>query len=138
MSTSSTTTDDLPLTSGSYPPPVTISTHLREDTWPIRADPREDIIVAWRRARPLDVSHAEGGIERVPYHDEARYDAWTNTVLFRRSEVLTTCYSVDLEDITNDCGRAVREAVREQFWRAGGNSVSRNEVHRSHTEATHE
>jgi len=37
------------------------------------------------------------------------------SVIFRRGNTLTTCYSVREEMITNDHGRAVREAVEAQF-----------------------
>jgi len=61
------------------------------------------------------MAHAPRGLWRVPNHDEARYDAKTESVLFRRDDTLTTCYSVRDEAITNDHGRAVREAVEVQF-----------------------
>ncbi|QLG62865.1 hypothetical protein [Halorarum salinum] len=128
MSAAPSRQDEPVIAAGEYPLPAVPSQHLREDRWPSRGGSGEDIHVAWRRARRLDLRHAEDGIERVPAHDEARYDDVTEAVLFRRDDTLTTCYSVRLELITNDHGRAVREAVREQFWR-DGQSLNHHEVH---------
>ncbi len=87
--------------------------HLLEERWPQRARPTDDLRDAWVRGERLALED-----ERIPPHDEARYDAWTQTVLFRRDSRLTTCYSVREEHITNVHGEAVREAVREQVWRS--------------------
>jgi len=61
------------------------------------------------------VSNATNGHNRVPYHDEARYDAKTMTVIFRRNSVLTTCYSVGPDAEGHPTSRAAREAVEAQF-----------------------
>lgn len=90
---------------------VVASKHLRDDTWLRRGDPADTPLSAWDRGQRLTIP-ATG---RVPAHDEARYDAVTGTVLFRRDHTLTTCYSVRDEHVTNDHGRAVREAVEAAF-----------------------
>ena len=92
-----------------------ISSHLGALRWPSRGIVTEHPWHAWVRAEELDISHADQGHARVPRHDEARYDQRSQTVLFRRGNTLTTCYSVREEFITNDHGRAVREAVEAQF-----------------------
>lgn len=103
------------------PTPDWPSDHLRIDTWPARADPDagvadvEGIRAAWRRGKRLNMAHAPHGHARVPDHDEARFDAETLTVLFRRGDTLVTCYSVAEVAITNDHGEAVRQAVEAQF-----------------------
>lgn len=94
---------------------VRATQHLICETWPQRGDPNIKPHDAWERGLELDVSHAPHGEARVPGHDEARYDPVTETVLFRRVHTLTTCYSVREEHITNDHGRAVREAVEAQY-----------------------
>lgn len=94
---------------------VTPSRHLRDDTWLRRGDPADTPLTAWERGQPLDVDAATNGHQRVPDHDEARYDPVTQTVLFRRTHTLTTCYSVRKEHVTNDHGRAVREAVEAAY-----------------------
>lgn len=99
---------------------VVPSRHLREETWLRRGDPAGSVLNAWERAKPLDVTAAEDGDERVPQHDEARFDPLTLTVLFRREHTLTTCYSVDPQHVTNDHGRAVREAVEASFGAVDG------------------
>lgn len=95
---------------------VVPSRHLREETWIRRGDPADTPLTAWERAEALDVD----ADERVPYHDEARYDPLTQTVLFRREHTLVTCYSVAPEHVTNDHGRAVREAVEAAFGPVDG------------------
>ncbi|UIO98934.1 hypothetical protein Hbl1158_10345 [Halobaculum sp. CBA1158] len=94
---------------------VVASDHLLEERWPQRAHPVDNLRDAWVRGERLEIAD-----ERVPVHDEARYDAWTEAVIFRRSDDLVTCYSVREEHVTNEHGEAVREAVREQVWRSGG------------------
>jgi len=99
--------------------------HIRVDTWPPRARTDgvadvEEIRTAWERGQRLNMAHAPHGHARVPDHDEARYDARTQVVLFRRDDTLTTCYSVREDAITNDHGRAVRQAVEAQFGSVGG------------------
>ena len=98
--------------------------HIRLDTWPPRARTdgaadAEEIRAAWERGRRLNMAHAPRGLVRVPDHDEARYDAETQVVLFRRDDDLVTCYSVREDAITNDHGRAVRQAVEAQFGSIG-------------------
>lgn len=51
----------------------------------------------------------------VPRHDEARYDARSDLVVFRREEMLTTCYGLNPEHLTNIHGVAVALAVDAQF-----------------------
>jgi len=92
-----------------------ISAHLGALRWPSRGNVLEHPWHAWMRGEELDVSHAPHGHARVPRHDEAGYDPESQTVIFRRGDVLTTCYSVREEYITNDHGRAVRQAVEAQF-----------------------
>lgn len=99
------------MVSGSVEP--TASDHLKWTTWPQRGTPKDSPRDAWRRAHDLDITHASHGRARVPSHDEARYDPNTQTVLFRRDSVLTTCY--DLQNVTNDAGVAVRDAVEAQY-----------------------
>lgn len=91
--------------------------HLLSKRWPQRGDPAQHPQAAWTRGEVLDMHHAEDGVARVPDHDEARYDAETQTVIFRREDRLVTCYSVCEAMVTNDHGRAAREAVEAQFGR---------------------
>ena len=108
------------------------SDHLRLDTWsPRNPDASgvgdiDDIREAWDRSQRLNMAHAPRGYLRVPDHDEARYDAETQTVLFRRNDTLTTCYSVREEAITNDHGVAVRQAVEAQFGDIGETASTDN------------
>jgi len=51
----------------------------------------------------------------VPRHDEARYDAQSDVVVFRREQTLKTCYGLDAEHVTNIHGVAVAAAVDAQF-----------------------
>lgn len=90
---------------------VLASSHLRYETWPQRGDPEEHPRDAWDRAQPLPIPESAP----VLWHNEARYDPLTQTVLFRRNHTLTTCYSVRWESVTNVAGRAVREAVVDEF-----------------------
>jgi len=99
--------------------------HLNLQRWPQRGDPAQHPSQVWDRAEPLDMSLAENGMERVPNHDEARYDEQTQTVLFRDEDRLVTCYSVVESAITNDHGRAVRQAVEAQFGLADESSDNR-------------
>jgi len=107
--------------------------HIRVDTFPPRARTDgvadvEQIRTAWERGSRLNMAHAPHGLARVPDHDEARYDAETQVVLFRRDDDLTTCYSVREESITNDHGRAVRQAVEAQFGRIGEASIDNRDT----------
>lgn len=111
------------MSSDYWMPPTAVwpTDHLRIDTWPARADSDagvadvEGIRAAWARGERLNMAHAPHGHARVPDHDEARFDPETLTVLFRRDDVLVTCYSVREDAITNDHGEAVRQAVEAQF-----------------------
>lgn len=51
----------------------------------------------------------------VPQHDEARYDARSDLVVFRREQTLTTCYGLGPEHLTNIHGVAVAAVVDAQF-----------------------
>lgn len=101
-------------TNSSTSTPVPTS-HLRNDRWLSRGDPNTSVLNAWERAEPFDVAAAENGRARVPDHDEARWDQESATVLFRRQDDLVTCYSLEPHQVTNDNGRAVREAVDAVF-----------------------
>ena len=94
---------------------LTANDHLQHKRWPQRGDPKDDPLEVWERGRRLNMAHAPRGLARVPNHDEARYDSESQTVIFRRADRLVTCYSVRKPFITNDHGRAVREAVEAQF-----------------------
>jgi hypothetical protein len=50
----------------------------------------------------------------VPFHDEAVYDELTDTVVFRREEILTTVYGLSPAHITTVHGVATAAAVDEQ------------------------
>jgi len=92
-----------------------ITAHLGAVRWPMRGNAVEHPHHAWLRGEELDIAEAPHGHARVPRHDEARYDRESQTVIFRRGNRLVTCYSVREEMITNDHGRAVRQAVEAQF-----------------------
>ncbi|KDS91191.2 hypothetical protein FK85_05560 [Halorubrum saccharovorum] len=66
---------------------------------------------AWRRGLRVEIPEAAP----VPRHDEARYDARSDLVVFRREGTLTTCYGLDSEHVTNIHGVAVAAAVDEQY-----------------------
>lgn len=89
--------------------------HLNLQRWPQRGDPAQHPTRVWDRGEQLDMSHAQNGEDRVPDHDEARYDEQTQTVLFRCGDRLVTCYSIVDSMVTNDQGEAAREAVEAQF-----------------------
>ena len=50
----------------------------------------------------------------VPSHDEAVFDEWTDTVVFRRDSALVTVYGLAPCHLTNIYGVAVAAAVDEQ------------------------
>lgn len=50
----------------------------------------------------------------VPPHDEAVFDEWTDTVVFRRGQALVTVYGLSPGHLTNINGIAVAAAVDEQ------------------------
>lgn len=94
---------------------IRASRHLRDDTWLRRGDPADTVLTAWERGQPLDISEAPNGHAHVPDHDEARYDPVTQTVIFRRNETLTTCYSVRREETASDHSLAARQAVAATY-----------------------
>lgn len=95
---------------------IRASQHLICETWPQRGGSDTIPHAAWERGQPLELTDS-----RIPNHDEARYDPVTRTVLFRRNATLTTCYSVDEEDVTNVHGEAVREAVESRYGTVSDN-----------------
>ena len=50
----------------------------------------------------------------VPHHDEAVFDEWTDTVVFRRDRALVTVYGLSPAHITSIHGVAVAAVVDEQ------------------------
>lgn len=103
---------------------IIATAHLRNETWPRRSGSTDPVHAGWERGQPLDVGMAEDGTKRIPWHDEARYDPLTATVLFRRDHSLVTCYSVLDEQVTNDHGRAAREAVEATYGEPESHSQS--------------
>lgn len=77
----------------------------------IRATGGGGVATAWERGLRLDIPDAAP----VPRHDEARYDARSDLVVFRREGTLTTCYGLDGEHLTNIHGVAVAAVVDAQF-----------------------
>jgi hypothetical protein len=77
----------------------------------IRATAGAGVAPAWERGLRVDIP-AEAP---VPRHDEARYDARSDLVVFRRERTLTTCYGLDTEHLTNIHGVAVAAVVDAQF-----------------------
>ena len=77
----------------------------------IRATGGAGVATAWQRGLRIDIPQESP----VPAHDEARYDAASDTIVFRREQTLTTCYGLDAEQITNIYGVAVAAVVDEQF-----------------------
>ncbi len=72
------------------------------------------VATAWERGLRLEVP-AEAPI---PRHDEARYDARGDVVIFRREQTLTTCYGLRPEYLTDIHGVATAATVDEQFGTA--------------------
>ncbi|WP_058366928.1 hypothetical protein [Haloparvum sedimenti] len=66
---------------------------------------------AWRRGDRLDIPDESP----VPEHDEARYDARADVVIFRREDTLVTAYGLLPEYITTIYGVAVAAAVDAQY-----------------------
>ena len=66
---------------------------------------------AWERGLRIDVPDASP----VPRHDEARYDARGDIVVFRREQTLTTCYGLRPAFLTNIYGIAVAATVDREF-----------------------
>ncbi|PHQ44633.1 hypothetical protein DJ68_17160 [Halorubrum sp. C3] len=73
--------------------------------------PTASVIGSWNRGLRVEVPDAAP----VPRHDEARYDAQSAVVVFRREGTLTTCYGLAPAHVTNIYGVAVAAAVDEQF-----------------------
>ena len=90
--------------------PLIATSHLRNETWPLRGDASTIPHVAWERGQPVDIDDP-----RVEPHDEARYDPVLQVVLFRKGWVLITCYSMRPEFVTNQAGEATLEAVTKRY-----------------------
>ena len=91
--------------------------------------PTASVIGSWERGLRVDIPAAAP----VPRHDEARYDAQSAVVVFRREGTLTTCYGLDPEHVTNIHGVAVVLAVDAQFgtsYRSGINPRKLERVNR--------
>ena len=73
--------------------------------------PTASVLGAWNRGQKVEIPRAAP----VPRHDEARYDAQSDVVVFRREQTLATCYGLDAEHITNIHGVATAAAVDAQF-----------------------
>jgi|GEM_PF-1953952 len=69
------------------------------------------VSTAWKRGLRVTVPAAAP----VPRHDEARYDARGDVVIFRREQTLTTCYGLAPAHLTNIHGVAVAAAVDAQY-----------------------
>lgn len=90
----------------------TTSTEHAERMLRIRGTgPTASVLGAWNRGLRLEIPDAAP----VPRHDEARYDAQSDVVVFRRQQTLTTCYGLDADHLTNILGVAVAAAVDAQF-----------------------
>ncbi|MFC5135527.1 MULTISPECIES: hypothetical protein [Haloferacaceae] len=66
--------------------------------------------VAYERGVTVDIPQRAP----VPPHDEAVFDEWTDTVVFRRGRMLVTVYGLSPAHITSIHGVAVAAAVDEQ------------------------
>lgn len=66
--------------------------------------------VAYERGVTIDVPPTAP----VPDHDEAVFDEWTDTVVFRRDRALVTVYGLSPAHLTNIHGVAVAAVVDEQ------------------------
>jgi len=82
-----------------------------DDQFRIRATGGAGVATAWQRGLPVEVPDTAP----VPRHDEARFDARSDLVVFRREGTLTTCYGLDAEHLTNIHGVAVAAAVDAQY-----------------------
>ncbi|EMA69169.1 hypothetical protein C461_03302 [Halorubrum aidingense JCM 13560] len=81
------------------------------DQFRIRATGGAAVATAWQRGLSVEIPEEAP----VPRHDEARYDARSDLVVFRRKQTLTTCYGLDSEHLTNIHGVAVAAAVDAQY-----------------------
>lgn len=77
----------------------------------IRATSGAAVKTAWERGLRVDVPDEAP----VPRHDEARYDARSDLVVFRREQTLTTCYGLEPEHLTNIHGVVVAAVIDNQF-----------------------
>lgn len=77
----------------------------------LRATGGAAVATAWERGLRIEIPDEAP----VPRHDEARYDARSDLVVFRREQTLTTCYGLDPEHLTNIHGVAVAAVVDAQF-----------------------
>ncbi|OYR51511.1 hypothetical protein DJ73_13005 [Halorubrum sp. Ea1] len=95
----------------------------------IRATGGAGVAPAWERGLRVDIPDGAP----VPRHDEARYDARSDLVVFRRERTLTTCYGLEPKHLTNIHGVAVAAVVDEQFgtdYRSGIDAANLGEVKR--------
>lgn len=91
---------------------ATVSTEHAERMLRIRGTgPTASVLGSWNRGLRVEVPDAAP----VPRHDEARLDAQSAVVVFRREDTLTTCYGLAPEHLTNIHGVAVAAAVDAQF-----------------------
>ncbi|PHQ45698.1 hypothetical protein DJ68_11435 [Halorubrum sp. C3] len=91
--------------------------------------PTASVIGSWNRGLRVEIPDAAP----VPRHDEARYDAQSAVVVFRRESTLTTVYGLDAEHLTNIHGVAVAAAVDAQFgtsYRSRIDATNLEEVNR--------
>lgn len=89
--------------------------------------PTASVLGSWKRGLRVAIPEAAP----VPRHDEARYDAQSAVVVFRREQTLKTCYGLDPEHITNIHGVAVAAAVDAQFgthYRSGIDPANLEEI----------
>ncbi|GAB7010419.1 hypothetical protein [Halorubrum trueperi] len=77
----------------------------------IRATGGAGVATAWQRGLRVEIPPEAP----VPKHDEARFDARSDLVVFRREQTLTTCYGLDADHVTNIHGVAVAAVVDAQF-----------------------
>ena len=75
------------------------------------SSPTASVAGSWVRGLRVDVPDEAP----VPQHDEARYDAQSDVVVFRREDTLRTCYGLTSEHVTNIHGVAVALAVDAEY-----------------------
>ncbi|WP_434521328.1 hypothetical protein [Halorubrum sp. AS12] len=91
--------------------------------------PTASVIGSWNRGLRVEVPD----VAPVPRHDEARYDAQSAVVVFRREDTLTTVYGLAPDHLTNIHGVAVAAAVDAQFgtaYRTGIDVANLEEINR--------
>lgn len=91
--------------------PTYVTTEHASDQLAVRTTAPTSVRGAWRRGLTVDIPEAAP----IPQHDEARYDARADVVVFRRDSSLTTCYGLSPECLTNIHGVATAAAVDAQF-----------------------